>query len=145
MSSLCILTTQTRADNAACGFMPSYNARLKMIITILLALAAILPPALAQSTSTSSSSAAATPIIVQTAGGFSYIGCYTDSTSSRGLTGASYQGNSKTTVESCALACSGFVYFGLEWSQVCSSLSYLEEPLGNRCSEQYCSLLESSF
>jgi WSC domain len=47
------------------------------------------------------------------------IGCYTEATSTRALTGLSYFDDAMT-VEKCAAACAGFDYFGIEYHrEVC--------------------------
>ncbi len=47
--------------------------------------------------------------------GYSYIGCYTDSAATRGLTGA-YQNNvDGNTALDCAAFCGTTIYFGLEF------------------------------
>ena len=89
------------------------------MIAIILALAAIIAPTIAQSSSSTTSTTATsspTPSTVQSAGGFTYIGCYTDA-SPRTLNAATYSGGSNT-VEYCASFCSAYAYFGVEWSQV---------------------------
>lgn len=70
------------------------------------------------STTTTTSTTSAAPVTVQTAGLFTYIGCYSDSTSARGINGSSYGGLSTLTVESCASTCSAYAYFGVEYAQV---------------------------
>ena len=60
------------------------------------------------------------PSVVPSAGGFGYIGCYTDSTANRALTGlANPVSGSTLTIEPCAAACAGFTYFGVEYSVEC--------------------------
>lgn len=61
-----------------------------------------------------------TPSVVPFAGGYSYIGCYTDSTANRALVGlANPVAGATLTVELCAAACAGFTYFGVEYSAEC--------------------------
>lgn len=50
--------------------------------------------------------------------GYSYKGCYTDSTSSRALTGAWYT-SENMTVDFCAESCSEYKFFGLEYGIEC--------------------------
>ena len=106
--------------------MVSHNARFKMVINILLALAVTLRPAIALTTTSSSSSATSVaPTIVPTAGPFKYIGCYTDNDiNNRALQGAGYLSNSSTTVENCEYLCSSYQYFGVEYGQVCRRVPY---------------------
>lgn len=73
-------------------------------------------------TTTSSSTTSAAPITVQSAGLFTYIGCYGDNVTSRALTGLTKPvAASQNDVETCASACSAYAYFGVEWSHVCLS------------------------
>jgi hypothetical protein len=46
-----------------------------------------------------------------------YIGCYTEATNSRALTGASYVDTTNMTGESCAAFCAGYTYAGVEYSE----------------------------
>ncbi|KAL8784983.1 MAG: hypothetical protein Q9213_003644 [Squamulea squamosa] len=50
--------------------------------------------------------------------GYTYQGCYTDSTSARVLTSKS-QSVSTNTYASCAAYCSGYTYFGVEYGSQC--------------------------
>lgn len=54
------------------------------------------------------------------------LGCYTEATSGRALTGPLYTDDSLTT-EKCAAKCAGFKYFGLEYRRECFCGN---EPLG---------------
>ncbi|KAK3327788.1 WSC domain-containing protein [Cercophora scortea] len=54
-----------------------------------------------------------------TVGNYAYAGCRTDSTASRTLTGKTVGASNANSVESCAAACSGFTYFGVEWGVEC--------------------------
>ena len=47
--------------------------------------------------------------------GYSYIGCYTDSAATRGLTGGAHDDPDGNTALECASVCGGTVYFGLEF------------------------------
>ena len=51
-------------------------------------------------------------------GDYAFYGCVTDSASRRTLTGAML-GSSAMTLEMCATFCSGYTYFGTEWSTEC--------------------------
>lgn len=85
---------------------------------------------LSASTSTSASATAATstsaipsatgPITVQNLAGYSYLGCYSEATAGRALTGFAnpIPGNT-VTVEACAKGCAQFTYFGVEYSGEC--------------------------
>ena len=79
-------------------------------------------PAPTSTTSTPAMSPTPTPgapSVVPSAGGYGYIGCYTDSTANRALTGlANPVAGATLTVELCAAACVGFTYFGVEYSAV---------------------------
>ena len=60
------------------------------------------------------------PSVVPAAGGYGYIGCYTDNTANRALTGlVNPVAGATLTVELCAAACAGFTYFGVEYSVEC--------------------------
>lgn len=52
--------------------------------------------------------------------GWNYLGCYTEATTGRALNGILLPIRAAVTdVESCAAACSGYVYFGVEYGQEC--------------------------
>ncbi|KAL8902477.1 MAG: hypothetical protein Q9207_004675 [Kuettlingeria erythrocarpa] len=68
----------------------------------------------ATSTTTSSSSPNSTPSVA----GYTYQGCYTDSTSARVLTGR-YTSSSTMTYKSCSTFCAGYTYFATEYSSQC--------------------------
>ena len=71
------------------------------------------------STTTSTPTAQATgPIAVQTAGSFSYQGCYSEGTNGRALAATSTADNAMT-VQKCASFCSGYKYMGVEYSSEC--------------------------
>ena len=72
-------------------------------------------------TTTSAVSTPTGPITVQTvAGGWSYLGCYTEATNTRALNGLQNPGpGSANTVEVCAAACIGYSYFGVEYAGEC--------------------------
>lgn len=58
------------------------------------------------------------PAIAQT-GAFTYLGCYSDDPSARGLTGQSNAVPAdQNSIETCAAACTAYTYFGVEWSVV---------------------------
>lgn len=50
---------------------------------------------------------------------YDYYNCYSEATSSRALSAKSYSDTVNMTLESCASFCSGYQYFGVEYSQVC--------------------------
>ncbi|KAL8711481.1 MAG: hypothetical protein Q9220_004139 [cf. Caloplaca sp. 1 TL-2023] len=66
------------------------------------------------STTTTSSTAPSTP----TVSGYSYQGCYTDSSSARVLTGKSTSTNTMT-YKSCSTYCTGFTYWAVEYGSQC--------------------------
>lgn len=71
------------------------------------------------SSSTSSSTAKPTgPVAVQTAGGFTHQGCYTEGNGVRAL-GAVNTANNALTVQKCATFCSGYKYMGVEYGSEC--------------------------
>ncbi|KAK0638658.1 hypothetical protein B0T16DRAFT_228203 [Cercophora newfieldiana] len=53
-----------------------------------------------------------------TVGPYALVGCQTEATTGRALTGAMYADGSMT-LESCATFCSSFTYFGVEYSREC--------------------------
>ena len=60
------------------------------------------------------------PSVVQTASGFNYLGCYTEATNGRALSGLQNPVAGATlTVDSCAAACTKYTYFGVEYSGEC--------------------------
>ncbi|KAK4162775.1 putative fungistatic metabolite [Cladorrhinum sp. PSN259] len=73
-------------------------------------------------TATRSTSATPTPTGTlgrkATVGPFEYVGCQTEATVGRALSGNSYA-SGDMTLESCAAFCSGFTYFGTEYSAEC--------------------------
>ena len=69
------------------------------------------------------------PVVVQTAGLFSYLGCYTEATQGRALSALQNpQGvaGATLTVETCAAACKAYTYMGVEYSGEC----YCSNTLG---------------
>lgn len=58
------------------------------------------------------------PVAVQTAGAFSYQGCYTEGTNGRALAATSTTNNAMT-IQKCATFCSGYKYMGVEYSSEC--------------------------
>ena len=61
------------------------------------------------------------PTIVQSVGAFTYIGCYTDnsgSSATRTLNGSIMLDQPNESVETCAMNCADYAYFGVEWAQV---------------------------
>ncbi|KAM7216257.1 WSC domain containing protein [Rhypophila decipiens] len=50
--------------------------------------------------------------------GYEYTGCYTEAHNGRALTGSAFF-DDQLTAEKCAVACSGFKYFGLEYGREC--------------------------
>lgn len=54
-----------------------------------------------------------------TVSGYTYNGCYTDSTASRVLTDKSYTDGANLSVEKCAAFCAGYGYFGTEYASEC--------------------------
>lgn len=60
------------------------------------------------------------PSVVPSASGFSYLGCYTEATNGRALSGLENPvGGSTLTVALCAAACKGYAFMGLEYSGEC--------------------------
>lgn len=62
-----------------------------------------------------------------TVAGWTYDGCYTDSTSARVLTGK-YVPDSSLTIEKCAAACKGYSIFGAEYGSQCYCANAFSNP-----------------
>ncbi|KAH8672637.1 hypothetical protein BGZ60DRAFT_282514 [Tricladium varicosporioides] len=71
------------------------------------------------STSTSSTPTPTAPAPKPYIGPFTYLGCRTEGTSSRALTGAASYDYKSMTLEMCASSCSGWKYFGVEYGGEC--------------------------
>lgn len=50
-----------------------------------------------------------------------YLGCYTEATNSRALTGSSYTSSTNMTGESCVAFCAGYTYAGVEYTEEVST------------------------
>jgi hypothetical protein len=74
----------------------------------------------AAASSTSISMPTGTPAIVPVVGAYSYTGCVND-IDTRLLAG-DHTASDTMTIEDCASYCSGYKYFGLEYTRECSSL-----------------------
>ncbi len=60
------------------------------------------------------------PQTIQTVGNYVYIGCYSEATTGRALTGKTPRAPANGfTIELCEAACQGFTYFGMEYSNQC--------------------------
>ncbi len=60
------------------------------------------------------------PQTVQSVGNYNYIGCYSEGTGTRALTGLVPRAPaSGFTIELCEAACQGYTYFGMEYSNQC--------------------------
>ena len=71
------------------------------------------------STATPSTTSTTTgPVAIQTAGSYSYKGCYSEATNGRALSDKATAA-SGMTVETCAAFCSGYKYMGVEYSTEC--------------------------
>ncbi|KAL8947337.1 MAG: hypothetical protein Q9222_006367 [Ikaeria aurantiellina] len=75
------------------------------------------------STATTSSTSASTP----TVSGYSYQGCYTDSTSARVLTGKSTSSNTMS-YKSCSTYCTGYTYWAVEYGSQCYCGNIFSNP-----------------
>ena len=55
------------------------------------------------------------PITVNQTGNYNYIGCYSEATAGRALSGLAppIPANPGNTIESCAASCKGYTYFGV--------------------------------
>ncbi|PVH89971.1 hypothetical protein DL98DRAFT_508192 [Cadophora sp. DSE1049] len=70
------------------------------------------------SSTSASSTAVPTLRIVPSAGGYNYLGCYTEGDGVRALGAASFPSDTNT-VESCVASCVGFKYAGMEYGREC--------------------------
>lgn len=59
-----------------------------------------------------------TGVIEKSVGPYNYISCYTEATTGRALSSASYAYNSMTP-DTCAANCNGYSYFGVEYGREC--------------------------
>ncbi|KAF7951604.1 hypothetical protein EAE96_006907 [Botrytis aclada] len=60
------------------------------------------------------------PKTVNSVGNYNYLGCYSEATTGRALGGLNPQALATGfTIESCATACKGFTYFGMEYANEC--------------------------
>ncbi|KAK3373842.1 hypothetical protein B0T24DRAFT_529707 [Lasiosphaeria ovina] len=73
-------------------------------------------------TATRSASTSSTPTatlaVRPTVGAYVFVGCQTEATSGRALTGPSFADNAMT-LEACAASCTGYTYFGTEYGREC--------------------------
>ncbi|KAL8661300.1 MAG: hypothetical protein Q9202_005725 [Teloschistes flavicans] len=85
------------------------------------------------------------PTNVPSIGAYNYLGCYTEGTNGRALTGKQNPvGGATLTNEVCAAACQGYTYFGTEYSGECYCGNSLlngaalaaggDDPTANGCS-----------
>lgn len=80
---------------------------------------------------------------VNQTGIYNYVGCYSEATQGRALTGNAPQAPATGfTIELCQAACSGFTYFGMEYSNECycgntinagSAVQASSDPAVNNC------------
>jgi hypothetical protein len=60
------------------------------------------------------------PQTIQSVGNYNYIGCYSEGTGTRALTGLTPKAPANGfTIELCKAACQGYTYFGMEYSNQC--------------------------
>ena len=60
------------------------------------------------------------PQTIQSAGNYNYIGCYSEGSGTRALTGLTPKAPADGfTIELCEAACQGYTYFGMEYSNQC--------------------------
>ncbi|WVW80508.1 hypothetical protein I302_102492 [Kwoniella bestiolae CBS 10118] len=73
----------------------------------------------ASTSATASPSATPTgPVQPPTVGSYKFVDCHTEGTNARALTGKAVASDDMT-LDKCAVACSGFLYFGVEYSREC--------------------------
>ncbi|KAH6845490.1 hypothetical protein B0I37DRAFT_380295 [Chaetomium sp. MPI-CAGE-AT-0009] len=74
-------------------------------------------------TATRTTSATPTPTgslaVKPTVGDYTFVGCQTEATGSRALTGKDVYADDAMTLELCATYCAGFTYFGTEYGREC--------------------------
>lgn len=70
------------------------------------------------STTTAPAGPTTGPVTVQVVSGWDYLGCYSEATNQRALQG-NFLGGATVSIEACASFCSGYTYFGTEYSQEC--------------------------
>ena len=68
---------------------------------------------------TTTTSTSTTTTTTMTCSTVTNLGCYTEASTGRALSGASFSSASMMSVEACQAFCSGYKYFGLEYSQEC--------------------------
>jgi len=76
-------------------------------------------PTTTTSTTTTTTSTSTTTTTTMTCSTVTNLGCYTEASTGRALSGASFSSASMMSVEACQAFCSGYKYFGLEYSQEC--------------------------
>ncbi|KAL8699219.1 MAG: hypothetical protein Q9201_006129 [Fulgogasparrea decipioides] len=60
------------------------------------------------------------PVTVKQSGNYNYVGCYSEATAGRALSGkAPAAPEAGTTIETCLSSCQGYQYFGVEFSNEC--------------------------
>jgi iron transport multicopper oxidase len=59
-------------------------------------------------------------------GAYTYVGCYSEATTGRALTGKAYA-NDSMTIEICAVTCSGYTWWGVEYARECKSFNTPED------------------
>ena len=84
------------------------------------------------------------PVIVQTAGNYTFQGCYKEATTGRLLTGPTYTNNTGMTVESCVKFCSAQIpaqpYAGVEYAAECYCGSSLPTTATRAATNATCSM-----
>ena len=73
------------------------------------------------------------PAIVPYVGGFSFLGCYTEATGNRALSGQTTASNTMT-LETCQAYCAAYTYFGVEYGQEVCEVEAPCHQLLNECS-----------
>jgi hypothetical protein len=71
------------------------------------------------SSTTSATPTATSPAIKPTVGNYMYYGCQTEATNIRALSDATSVNYSSMTLETCAVFCAGYKYFGVEYGGEC--------------------------
>jgi hypothetical protein len=79
------------------------------------------PPADTAAPTTSSPAPAGTLGVKPNVGGYAFQGCYTEATTQRALSQASFFDYTAMTLEECATSCAAYNYFGVEYGGECWS------------------------
>lgn len=127
---------------------PSLTSTSSVQVTTSSSLLTTTTSSVASLTSTSSStSGTPTPSIPATVGAYTYLHCHSDNTTIRTLQ-SKYIAKADMTIEYCAGNCTGYLYFGIEYSQECycaNTLSFGSYAATDGRCNMLCGVCFSSF